>query len=105
MNDKRYSNLVLILAFVACGFVALPFALPFLNLLKIKPEANFLGFLLHLGWILGLVLALVSLILANLIKDKPAKLFVGRISSYAIGGSLFWILIFIVSLLTRGHYR
>lgn len=105
MNKKRYGNLVLILAFVACGFVASPFPLPFLDLLKISTEGNFLGYLMRLGWIAGLVIAIVSLILAKRIKDEHAKLFVGRISSYAIGGSLFWILALIAILLSRGHYR
>lgn len=105
MNDKHYGKFVSILSLTAFVLTLSPLPLPFLDLLKIKPEVNFFGYLLRFSWVLGLVLAIVSLILAKRFKDESEKIFAGRFSSYAIGISLFWILAFIAVLLSRGHYR
>ena len=65
-----------------------------------------MAFDIILGWIPGLVIAIVSIILSKGIEEH-AKLFVGRVSFFVIVCSLFWAVLELVANLLRHsiHWR
>jgi hypothetical protein len=105
MNERRYGKFVSILSLIALVLTSYSVAIPLVMIFKNELKRDFLGYSVRFGWILGLVIAIISLILEKRIKAEHAKIFVCRISNYAIGCSLLWIILFFIILLTRGHSR
>ena len=106
MNDRSYGRFVSILSLIAIAISSYPvFAISLCLIFKINLKADFIGYFVRFGWILGLVLALISPVLTQRIKDERTKRFAINRFSNALGASLLWIILFFIILLTRGHSR
>jgi hypothetical protein len=99
MNDKRYGILALILAVVALAVSTLAYLLPFLvKLGLIAAEENLFIWQIWVGpvnlylwgWVLGLGLAVASLVLVRRSPKQLVKALVWIVSSLSIIATLFW---------------
>jgi hypothetical protein len=109
MDDKRYANLALILALVAFVFATLPITGPILAIffdVQVKHYTTFesiLGALMTLGWIPGLVIAIVAHKMGKHMKGSLLLINTTRIlAALAMLGTLgFGILLILAMLLNH----
>lgn len=105
MNNK-YDKFVSILSLITLAISCYPlFVFPIGLFLKIEPTANLIGYFILFGWTLGLALALVSPFFTRHIKEEKTKRFAINRFSNALGACFFWVIMFFIVLIARGHYR
>lgn len=113
MDENRYGVWVFILALIALFISTLPFTLTLLEnsevisrecsqRILLGPVALFLW-----GWLLGLVLAVVSLVMVRRSKDLLIKIIVWVFSSLAIIAALLWLMwvLFLVMWQLQGGFH
>lgn len=103
MIERLYAKFVLVISFIALILSIAPITAPLLALSEVINETIFPGYWMFFVGMSGLVIAVFTLFLNERVKDGHSKLLIDRVSSWAIGASIAWMIFYIPAILIGSY--